>query len=1098
MDIMFGTGQTEIPDVNIRGNSIAGSSISPSSETYWGAISPHSPGGSFMSSFSPGNGSRRVGERMYTDAISINHRNPPSTPRTMTSHRNNNYQIGQAARGAMRQRWVVQKIVGSLSVQDVLAAAQVSRMWNHVVDSHLRLWHRLASFFSTWDADKIVNDPKLDSERRQLLEVLSESCDFLRGVGIPRSNVLAHMRGSTKRLPPSVKLLARLVQLLLTPWLALPKTTSKKKKSDNVFFENITSLLKDVPKTSTYIVAAHRSFASRGRMVLPLSRAVKQEILALSKRKQLLKPSRLPAPYRQLCEWTRAMMTCVSAAEQWQQFVIKHLKMPVVGALRRHAGYAAETIVPISMACPTSPTSLSTPPLLAGASPSPRLSSSPPPPPPEYSRELIAGYANRNYQYHSSPGASKLANKMATNQAETLLDSPLRRISSPVETAALQLLSVIESDRTLYGNRIDTPGGLFDAIDRDGYGFVTKDQIRAAFHRLDVELGSDTNFLEFVEILASHDRAASMSKGMISRESFKQGVMRLSWHLRPLSVMSRKLSWQIAGDLTAMSDRSRGNGDLSNHSASKKMDARVWSAYMPLVRQLRTAVRHNRRVFGHEIQKISDYFEAVDTNKDGSIGLDEFRAALRRLDMGTFMSVESIEDTFNAIDLDSSGTIDRTEFMAAMAASMTKAEIKRHAGFSSRSQKEGTTKDKKTNSRHGGASPHTNSATRRRTLFANENPFTVHNSGSGGKIKSTAIENHQHRTKQLTSAQKSSRKQAAKRKTSSKSASISKVLSESDEKKIRSKLKAAAYTSNGVDWKKLFNFYDRDNSGAVDFDEFKQLLRSDAKISKSHLSDKDVKILFDAVDIDGSGEIDWFEFNEWVDAEHYQGRHNKITHGGLKKLLSGGHTVKRSSSNSMLQRSPSRSPSRGMSRNGKVDASEAQVRVFNRLQALRREHEERLAAAEERFAVEVKRLSSRVENANIQRHRDVGRAMDEMDDMRRRLIDAHERAQEMLHTQADEQIAQLERERIVDAAEYESRIARLENECSAMVDAASSSAEEASEMRNQLEQEKLAYRRLEMDHASELRDLMQDRHEAEEVGFFFKSFVIICMSISEF
>ena len=114
------------------------------------------------------------------------------------------------------------------------------------------------------------------------------------------------------------------------------------------------------------------------------------------------------------------------------------------------------------------------------------------------------------------------------------------------------------------------------------------------------------------------------------------------------------------------------------------------------------------------------------------------------------------------------------------------------------------------------------------------------------------------------------------------------------------------------------------------------------------------------------------------------------------------------------------------------------------MQALKREHEERLAAVEDHFSQEVKRLSLRVEDANNLRHRDVERAMDEMDDMRRRLVDAHKRSQDMLHARADEQIAQLggrnfpmllqedvfalRVEKLSDVAQYEDRIRRLEVE----------------------------------------------------------------------
>jgi hypothetical protein len=97
-----------------------------------------------------------------------------------------------------------------------------------------------------------------------------------------------------------------------------------------------------------------------------------------------------------------------------------------------------------------------------------------------------------------------------------------------------------------------------------------------------------------------------------------------------------------------------------------------------------------------------------------------------------------------------------------------------------------------------------------------------------------------------------------------KAVGVRRKLSVADEKKVRSKLKAAAYTQGGVDWHKLFNHYDRDNSGEIGMVEFKRLLRSDAKIPVSQLSDTDVKSLFNSIDTDGSGEIDADEFLVWV------------------------------------------------------------------------------------------------------------------------------------------------------------------------------------------------------------------------------------------
>ena len=130
------------------------------------------------------------------------------------------------------------------------------------------------------------------------------------------------MRGSSKRLAPSVKLIARLVQLLLTPWNPSPTSYDQK----NHFFENIKALLHDVPATHTLLLSAHRAFASRKSMLLALPSKSLQEVLELSKRRQLLAPARVAAPYRQLCEWTRAMLNCVRAGNQWRLFVVTNFK----------------------------------------------------------------------------------------------------------------------------------------------------------------------------------------------------------------------------------------------------------------------------------------------------------------------------------------------------------------------------------------------------------------------------------------------------------------------------------------------------------------------------------------------------------------------------------------------------------------------------------------------------------------------------------------------------------------------------------------------------------------------------------------------------
>ena len=104
----------------------------------------------------------------------------------------------------------------------------------------------------------------------------------------------------------------------------------------------------------------------------------------------------------------------------------------------------------------------------------------------------------------------------------------------------------------------------------------------------------------------------------------------------------------------------------------------------------------------------------------------------------------------------------------------------------------------------------------------------------------------------------------AKQGQSSRNRKVRMNLSKEQEKQIRSKLKAAAYTIEGTNLLKLFRFYDRDFSGSIEFKEFKHLLRSDAKIANATLSDAEVRKFFNSLDVDGSGAMSYFEFERWV------------------------------------------------------------------------------------------------------------------------------------------------------------------------------------------------------------------------------------------
>lgn len=106
------------------------------------------------------------------------------------------------------------------------------------------------------------------------------------------------------------------------------------------------------------------------------------------------------------------------------------------------------------------------------------------------------------------------------------------------------------------------------------------------------------------------------------------------------------------------------------------------------------------------------------------------------------------------------------------------------------------------------------------------------------------------------------------------------------ESKIRSKLRAAAYAQGGIDWKKLFHHYDRNNKGTLDYVDFRSAVRRDGKMNATTLHDKDLQLIFQKVDYDGSGEIDLQEFTAWLENDKTNNNHSmeqKDSHRGLSK-----------------------------------------------------------------------------------------------------------------------------------------------------------------------------------------------------------------------
>lgn len=66
--------------------------------------------------------------------------------------------------------------------------------------------------------------------------------------------------------------------------------------------------------------------------------------------------------------------------------------------------------------------------------------------------------------------------------------------------------------------------------------------------------------------------------------------------------------------------------------------------------------------------------------------------------------------------------------------------------------------------------------------------------------------------------------------------------------------------SLGGSWFKLFQRYDRDSSGMLDFGEMEHVLRKEVKIRKTEVSDEELHLLWGTFDADGSGHVTIKEF----------------------------------------------------------------------------------------------------------------------------------------------------------------------------------------------------------------------------------------------
>jgi Ca2+-binding EF-hand superfamily protein len=82
------------------------------------------------------------------------------------------------------------------------------------------------------------------------------------------------------------------------------------------------------------------------------------------------------------------------------------------------------------------------------------------------------------------------------------------------------------------------------------------------------------------------------------------------------------------------------------------------------------------------------------------------------------------------------------------------------------------------------------------------------------------------------------------------------------------KLRLRYSLRDGTNWRDIFNAFDDDNSGSLDYRQFTQVIRKGGGLSQDKLPDKDLRNVFEQVDLAASGVVSYEEFDIFVSSEN--------------------------------------------------------------------------------------------------------------------------------------------------------------------------------------------------------------------------------------
>ena len=176
--------------------------------------------------------------------------------------------------------------------------------------------------------------------------------------------------------------------------------------------------------------------------------------------------------------------------------------------------------------------------------------------------------------------------------------------------------------RTLYGQKIKSPRDLFRAMDRDGDGSLDHDELRAALHRL----GIDMTDMQFVQLI---NRVDTDRSGSIDVKELENAIMHGD---------------NCKKDEKELTEEER---EAIMNAPDKAIWARVW------------------RYLKEKGIRVTKLFHDIDEDWSGIITPEELREGLDRL-LGLKMSDDEFELALKIVDKDRSGEIEYKELARAV------------------------------------------------------------------------------------------------------------------------------------------------------------------------------------------------------------------------------------------------------------------------------------------------------------------------------------------------------------------------------------------------------------------------------------------------